>query len=309
MIAWRPRLMLAMAAVALLFAACSGSGSEPLGSGTTGPTKVPGAEELCPAIPRDACLLPGDTTNIFEVLSLDKVEALLVYHDADQNWVLGADVQPILERMDKQVTLEPWTLRQRPFFYFEPLWAPGEQPREPWILGILVDLEAGAMGLPLEGHEVQWPVPDGFVDEIMASYSDSTPTPLPADTPDPFATPYTPPTPPPTETPLPRSELYFDHPERELTWDGPDDAVVSIPRGHCGPDQDVREVYGVPAFIRVGERGFWYSSTSGFEATWHWTGYEYGDWQIWRGPSQESIYLVNTRKPGLAFEYRDYGCI
>lgn len=292
--------MLAMAAVALLLAACAGGSSD-----STKDDRF----DTCPDLPREECLLPGDVVNVYEALSLEQAQALHVFHDGNENWVLGDSVQTILRRLDLEVVLEPWALRQNPFFLIQPrrLVDPRYGPDMP---SLLIDLNAQAMGYrEVEGHEVQWPVPTGFVEEIMASYSDSTPTPPPADTPDPFATPIIP-TARPTETPIPPAAFYFDHPEGELIWDGLDDRASSIPRAHCEPPAEIRERYGIPARIEIdGERGFWYATRTAPQTTWNVTGYHHEGWQIWRGPSQESIYLINPDEPGLAFEYRDYGCI
>ncbi len=114
----------------------------------------------------------------------------------------------------------------------------------------------------------------------------------------------------PTGTPILSSAFFLDHPEGELVWDGPDDRTSSITRAHCEPPTEIRMQYGIPARIEIdGERGFWYAARTTPQTTWSSTGYHHDDWQIWRGPSQESIYLINPGEPGLAFEYRDYGCI
>ena len=131
----------------------------------------------------------------------------------------------------------------------------------------------------------------------------------PAGTPDLFTTPVLP-TAILTKTPVPQIASHFDHPEGELIWDGSDDRVSSIARAHCEPSSEVRQRYGIPARIEIaGERGFWYATQTAPQTTWSSTGYHHDGWQIWRSPSQESIYLINPGEPGLAFEYRDYGCI
>lgn len=311
---WRLRLLVAAALMLLvLVAACSGGDApdaDPTATSRSGlrPTSTPrfvhNRSYLCPNLPREACLLPGDKVNVYDALSLDQPRTLRIFHDQQQDWVLGDNVQAILMKLNTEVVLEPWTLRQNSLFFIE-LRRKNDQTYS-LIEGLLVDVDAQAMGFrAVEGQEVQWPVPEGLVETILNSLSDVTPTPTVANT----RVPYTPPSPPPTETPLPRSETYFDHPERELTWDGPDDQVTSFPRGHCGPPREVQEIYGVPALLRFGENGHWYRDMIDPGPTWERTGYRHNGWEIWQGENPKTIYLLHDDLDDIAFEYENFGCI
>lgn len=242
--------------------------------------------------------------DIYEALSLDQLETLRIFHDQEQDWVLGDNVQAVLKMLDVDVTLEPWALRQSHSLFIE-LSRLNDRTYS-LIEGLLVDLDAQAMGFrAVEGQEVQWPVPDGLVETILDSLSDVTPTPTETNTP----APYTPPPPAPTITPWPKSEIYFDHPEAELVWDGPDDQVTSLPNGHCGPPREVQETYGVPAFFWFGEDGHWYNGMIDPVPTWERTGYHHDGWEIWQGENPKTIYLLHDGLDDIAFEYENFGCI
>lgn len=143
---------------------------------------------------------------------------------------------------------------------------------------------------------VQWPIPPEFGELLFRYFSDVTPTPPP-----PLPT-WT-----PTPTIVPPGTVFFDHPEGELRWDGPDDRLYSLPEGHCGgPDAD----FGTPALIVLEDDiGFWRYQAVRRQADWHWTGYYHDDWQIWQEDDALTIYLVHRDERRIAFEYRSFGCI
>ena len=90
---WRPKLVLAIAALALLFTACGGDGLGPEEGGfgfppiptrTPYPTSTPITElqrtELCPNLP-SGVHLGGDKVNLYEQLELSSAVNLQVFHD------------------------------------------------------------------------------------------------------------------------------------------------------------------------------------------------------------------------------------
>ena len=155
----------------------------------------------------------------------------------------------------------------------------------------------------------------------------ATPTLVPAVTPSPTQTPMPAavgflPTPIGTRTPAPilsltpvalatpARDIFFDHPEERLRWDGPDERVESMGEGHCGPGPDLKLAFGIPALIDVDEdMGFWFYGVVTRESDWGWTGYSHDEWQIWQGDDARTIYLVHAREEAFAFRYRQYHCI
>ena len=103
--------------------------------------------------------------------------------------------------------------------------------------------------------------------------------------------------------------VFFESPEGELGWDGPDERFSSDKTGHCGPPRDVQVAYGIPALINVqGARGYWYGRLVPRESDWHWTGYYHDDWQLWQHDESTIVYVVHTDEPRIAFEYRRFIC-
>lgn len=110
----------------------------------------------------------------------------------------------------------------------------------------------------------------------------------------------------PFPTPRPTAEFeqatfHFDHPDGNLSWDGPYYDFSSRVDGHCSFGD---EEFGVPGYIGTSGLGFWGASRILRDEGWHWTGYYHGEWQIWQGGDPLVVYLVNTEEPRYAFEYR-----
>ena len=142
----------------------------------------------------------------------------------------------------------------------------------------------------------------------------ATPTPapaglLPAESPP--SVPFPTPLPYPTLAAL-SSRMAFNHPADRLQWDGPDDRVSSQGSHHCGPPPDLKQAFGIPAVILIQQGTF----TGGYlafglvpgEAAWRWTGYYYGQWQLWQAGNGGIVYVLNSGDPAVAIEYRAYGC-
>lgn len=263
--------------------------------------------DLCPGSSRQACVAPGDRVNMYTALSLDRATALVVYQRGVLQWALDrAAVQEVLRELDREVVLEPWTLAaSRGSLALTIVWPEGRglpNYDETWdAIDFIVDPTAGLMGFP--NFNVQWSMPEGFADLAFGVVSPITPTPAP---PTPTPTPATYATQAPTV--LPSTEVFFDHPEGELQWDGPDDRVRSRKEAHCG-DYDLIEEFGTPALISVGsEAGYWLTAVVPRGSDWLWTGYYHGDWQIWQGADAFTVYLVDTAEQTAAFEYRSILC-
>ena len=121
------------------------------------------------------------------------------------------------------------------------------------------------------------------------------------------------PTPPPQGTLAALGgEIDFDHPDGEVTWEGPDERVRSIGEYHCGALPDLKEAFDLPDVItvRYGEvaGSFFSPSVVRFDAKWLWTGYNHDDWQLWRDDDPSVLYVVHTSRPDVAFEYHALGC-
>ena len=105
-------------------------------------------------------------------------------------------------------------------------------------------------------------------------------------------------------TALAVTEIFFDHPDGELRWDGPDDRVSSQDVFHCGADPDLKRDYGIPDLIVVdGLRSFFSPRSVSRGTDWAWTGYYTGDWQLWQEQDASVLYLVHAQEPRAAFEY------
>ena len=318
--------MLAMAAIALLVAACAGSGSDsseafgflPIPTPTPAPTSTPITKhdryDICPNLPRERCILAGDTVNVYEAYSLAGASGINVIHDGE-DWIFGNDVQRILSMLDVSVEVRPGTVSQQPFFTVIPNWDPSEglPPSRPLSEGtqdaltLFIDVSANVMRIPFRGELIA-PLPEAFIAEIRSSFSDATPT----QTPRPTLVPYTPRPPDPTRTPLvvPDDAPFFDHPDDRLSWDGPSDKVYSIGRAHCEAPEEIREGYGIPALIAIEDGdGYWAIAALPPPPALRWTGYQYDDWEIWQGDEPRTIYLLNTRLDNIVFEYLNFGCI
>ena len=312
---------LAALAVMVTLAACGTGSAMPAGLTPAGflqiPTRTPAPVEtvpyihersdLCPGYGRQVCIIPGDIVNLYDVLSLARAVALQVFDSNGIRWILDEDAQHVLRLLDADVVLESGKLPTRNIFALSIIWPEGQgipvYDHSLDSMEMLIDLNANAIGTAI-AESVQWPLPEGFVDLILASASDVTPTPQPQPTRQP------PRPPPPTRTPLPTSSIFFDHPEDRLRWDGPDGNVYSLARGHCEAPTEIREAFGVPALIIIDDEiGFWFTRITSNVAGWNWTGYHHGEWQIWQGADPRSIYLLHSDDGQIAFEYRNFGCI
>ncbi len=264
--------------------------------------------DLCPGFARQACLAAGDEVNLYQALSLERSVALSVFQGGATRWVLDASkVERVLRELDQEVILDGWALSSDPsVFVLTVVWPRGEglpHYEESFDqFDLVVGGDQGLIGS--RTLNVQWRVSEGFPDLVFASLSDMTPTPSPLPA---TATPY--PSATPTPTFLPDVTVFFEHPEDRLQWDGPDAAVYSLGRGHCEAPQEVRDAYGSPAVIVVGDAsGFQFTAVVRREEGWRWTGYEHGDWQIWQGTDPRVAYLAHSREPRIAFEYRAFLC-
>jgi len=184
----------------------------------------------------------------------------------------------------------------------ELVWPPGQGIL--WSGGTTLDsvelmIDAGPGLIGLSAIDLQWEMPPGFIDAVLASASDVTPTPLPRT---PFLTPT------PTATVLPPRAVLFGQPAGRLDWDGPDSRVWSSDFSHCSNGQIIAD-FGVPGSIAVDpDQGFWAIGILQPAADWHWTGYSHGDWQIWQGDDPEVVYLMHMARPRIAFAYRSMPC-
>ena len=285
------------------------------------PTVGPTAERLdvgagqCPPLPKVACTNVGEEANLFSALPLDKVEALLFVEEGGGGWVLDRiAIQSVLKELDLDLTPEPYAISAGPWIYegyggngprgqaLVMMWPEGEGiPYGGNRVDFAVDRERGLMGHKFVG--LQWSVPPQFFDALISSLSDVTPTPSPTNTPLPTRT--------PTITVEPST--FFDHPEGELLWDGPDDRVSTFrpakPDGHCYFDDPP---FGLPRSLKYGDAESRLGLTGPWpvpsEDSWRWTGYYHGEWQIWQGDDPLAAYIVNTLDPGFAFEYRRISC-
>ncbi len=321
---WRPRLILVAAALmlAVVLAACSGGdvpdndrfGLLPIPTlpPFPTPTEIVKHERYgqCPDLPRSWCLQSGDVVNVYEALSLDQAVALRVFHDLQVDWVLGEDVQPVLQILDATVEIVPWSLSQRSLVNVTIIVPPYEDSlsyvEHPAALEFFIDLDNGVAGptVPDTGR-IQFDVPENFVEEILASLSSSAATPLPTHTPRPY-------TPESTRTPLlvPEGAPFFDHPGDELRWDGPDDQVRSNSKQHCTAPEELREEFGIPDLILVDdERWYWAIAAVPPPSGLHWTGYHHDGWEIWQGEDPKTVYLLHDDLDDVAFEYENFGCI
>ena len=253
---------------------------------------------------------PGDDVNVYEEFLLAGVTSIQVIERGFTTWVLDRiAVREILTQLDTGVQLEAWDSPvERPLVLIAH-WPHGRGLDIQFglldRLDLIVDETAATIAAGAVGSRVAFPMPDGFLELARASALDITPTLTPTDTPTP--TPTLRPTSTPTITPA--NVVFFDHPEGELRWDGPDDRVTSRDRAHCGPDREVTETHGIPALISVAdEYGFWFGRFVPLDDGWEWTGYHHDGWQIWQGDEPRLVYLVHPEQRGLAFEYESFGC-
>lgn len=235
---------------------------------------------------------------------MERAVALQVFESGTIRWTLVPDaVQDVLRMLDEVVLVGGPRASLNEAIPVGIRWSPGEgiahydETRD--SIELFVDASAGI--LQLEG--VQWAMPEGFVDLLLESVSSVTPTPGPTST-------VEPPIHEPTATTIPPSDIFFDHPEGELLWEGPDERVMSVGRGHCEAPDEIRDAFGVPAYVTVEDLGaFWFLRVVPREHDWRWTGYYHDDWQIWQGDSGRDIYIVHARERRISFQYEAYGCI
>jgi hypothetical protein len=236
---------------------------------------------------------------------MERALSLLVFQGGVQEWVLDPRfVQRVLSDFDEEVVLEKLALSSSIVMVI--IWPKGEGVPF-WdssmdTMDVTIDAKGGLVSLPL--MKVQWPLPEGFVELLFTSVSDLTPTPSPVP-----PRPTLLPSPTLTPTIVPPRSVFFDHPEGELRWDGPDDRIYTLGRGHCEPPREIREDFGIPALIRLDDEvWFWFWRVLPREEGWGWTGYSHGDWQLWQGDDGWKVYLVHAQEPGAAFEYRFFLC-
>ncbi len=245
---------------------------------------------------------------------MEGASGINVIHDGE-DWIFGNDVQRLLRMLDVSVEVRPGTISQQPFFAVVPNWDPGEglPPSRPLIeetqdaLTLFIDLSANAMRIPFRGDLIA-PIPDGFIAEIRASFSDATPTSPPW----PTLVPYTPGPPDPTRTPVvvPDGAPFFDHPADRLSWDGPDDKVYSRTRQHCAAPEVLTDEFGIPDLIAVEDgNGYWAIGAIPPPPALRWTGYHHEGWEIWQGENPKTIYVLHDDLNDIVFEYLNFGCI
>lgn len=302
----------------LLMSACSGGDSDreavgfqlPVPTVTPWPSVTPITErqraELCPNLPGNVELIPGDEVNLYEAFELESATDVAVVHD-DIEWLIGNSVAELLRTLDQDVELQSGTF-SRPLLLLAVNYPrPGHEQcqRGPASVEMMISQDASLVRFP--GFDTALaPLPAGFAEAVLNAALPVTPTfePFPTATPQ---------APRPTRTPvvIPENAPFFNHPEdEELRWDGPDDRVYSRARAHCQADREVMEGYGIPGFIGVeDEAGFWATGPVMPPPGLRWTGYQHDGWEIWQGADPLVIYLVHPDLPAIAFAYRSFSCI
>ena len=329
----RPRslvpIVVVFAALVLLAIACDGGGDEPAAEMATAtstaipvplvtpagflprPTGMPAPEDVdaslerCPPFPIPDCYTEGDLVNVYAGLEMDKAVALLVETDGQERWILDeAALQEALKSFDEEVVLVPFTplrvLEERVEITI--VWPPGEGipwntvPNDP--LGFILDPATGIIAHRF--MSLQWQVPEGFADGILALAREVTHPPRPEE----------------MSAERPNDGVYFDHPEGALIWDGPDDRLSSLFRenAHCGPGISIVHLFGIPHFFSTGDDldkdpFFGYVGAAERSDDWRWTGYYHDAWQLWQGDDPWTVYLVHPDEDRFAFVYQTYSCI
>ncbi len=248
--------------------------------------------------------------NIYDRFALRDVNGLFVLHHGISDSVLHSNVGPALELLDGDVVVRAWGRQLRQTYIALPTRSRGSLQSD---FTLVIDPEAGVIGLRGEHTALQWDMPKGFLDLFTEGFSNATATPRPTRPPPPptiSASEFPTRTPRPTGTPVPQSDIFFEHPVGELFWDGPDDRVRSIGRAHCEPPREVREAYGVPDLVVTEPRGsFWFGEVTEREEGWRWTGYYHGNWQIWQADDPLVLYLIHDDEEEIAFLYKVRPCI
>lgn len=238
---------------------------------------------------------------------MEKAVALRIEKEHRERWILdGAMLREALKDLDQVVALEPYDPRpnREARINMTIVWPRGEGI--PWnsvpddALDFILNPATGIIAY--RNISLQWPMPEGFADAILAAARDITPTPRAEATVQPGE--------------RPNGGTYLDHPDDELTWDGPDDRMKSFSRDneHCGPPGALVYLYGIPGGFLFGDDFdtdpfFNYGGAVEPSDSWRWTGYYHGGWQIWQGDDPWSVYLVHADEERFAFEYRTYYCI
>ena len=317
-----------LAALVLLAIACDGGDDEPateMATATSTPVPLPTpagflpqppgrpapegnpALERCPPLPIPDCYTEGNLVNVYAGLSMNKAVALRVETGGQERWILDeAALQAALKPLDEEVVLRHDPPRRFPdeHIYITIVWPLGEGI--PWSsdpddrLDFILSPATGIMAS--RTVSLQWPMPEGFADEILASARDVTPTPRPEE----------------SVTPAERQNdgVYFDHPEGELLWDGPHARLSALFRenAHCGPGSSIVYLFGIPYFFSTGDDldsdlFFNYGGTAELSDDWRWTGYYHDDWQLWQGDDPWTVYLVHPDEDRFAFVYQTYICV
>jgi hypothetical protein len=263
-------------------------------------------------LPIPDCYNRRNVVNVYTGLSMNKAVALRVETDGQERWILDeAALQKALKPLDEEVVLRPYDPRIAPDerINISIVWPRGEGipwnsvPDDP--LDFVLNPATGIIAY--RNVSLQWPMPEGFADGILASARDVTPTPRPEET--------------VTPAERPNDGVYFDHPEGELIWDGPDDRLSSLPGPlsslpveHCGPGRGLVYLFGIPSFFSTGDDFdsdlfFNYGGAAERSDDWRWTGYYHDAWQLWQGDDPWTVYLVHADEDRFAFAYRTYYCI
>ena len=319
------------AALVLLAIACNGGSDEPaieMGSANSTPVPLPSLTpvgflprptgmpapedsnavlERCPPLPIPDCYTQGNRVNVYTGLSMNKAVAMRVEADGQKRWILDeAALQEALKLLDEEVILRPDPPRRDSdeLINITIVWPRGEGipwnsiPDDP--LDFILNPATGIIAY--RNVSLQWPMPEGFADESLAAARDVTPTPRSEEAV------------PPAERP--NDGIYFDHPEGELIWDGPDDRLSSLPgeNAHCGPSSSLVYLFGIPSFFSTGDDFesdlfFNYGGAAKRSDDWRWTGYYHDAWQLWQGDDPWTVYLVHANEDRFAFAYQTYYCI
>ncbi len=116
-------------------------------------------------------------------------------------------------------------------------------------------------------------------------------------------------TPPSAPTLVALAQVIDFSPDGQVQWDGPDDRVTSTGLFHCGADPALKDALHLPDLITVKySSGFFAPTLVTPPPNFVWTGYSHGDWQLWRTNDASVIYLVDSKRPDVAFEYHNLGC-
>lgn len=280
----------------------------------TATPKPPGARDgyfgTCPPFPGATCAVPGEHANLYIDLALDRGVSLEgSYCKQPHRYIFDrAQLTELLSTINRDTQSRMYTppdfstqdqcLSDRTHFRFTLVFPDGAGPPRfssgyPHLDGE-ADLEADT--LSIGNSQVAWGVPAEFSLLLKRYLTSAGPSPTPS------ARRVAP------ATIAPPAGLSFSAQDDPLIWDGSDDHVSSLARGHCENGDLVRE-FGIPASIIVDHKlGFWSARIVPRDPAWHWTGYYHGEWQIWQGHDPETAFLVYAPETRVAFEYKSAPC-